>query len=987
MALHGRDADLALLDETLASSRTGRGRALFFTGEAGIGKSTLLREARVRAPRDAAVLAGAAWESGGAPPYWPWQQVLRDAIDQFGDRVRALPTAEHITALVPEWSGGTHASDAPDPAAARFALLDAVARTLVALAAERPLVILLDDLHAADLPTLDLFVHLVRELPRAAIALVAAWREGELAVREEAAQRLGRASRHANVQPLRRLTAAEVERWVGADTAAAIHGTSEGNPLFIEELLRARRGGMGSRGIDSVLAEHLGLLKAPTRELLAAASVLGRELDPTLMPAICESSDDAIAAALREAASIGIVEKRDNAWAFRHVLLRDHLYDNLAPSRRAGLHRRVGEALEHVDPARAAHHLLQSGEDVERAVAVARNAAARATAIYAFEDAAALLAAALRSVTDPTAVPAIDLRIELAEALHRVGAGDRARAECVRAADLARAVDDSQRLARAALVYATELLTGRRDPTMNGLLEQAAQSLPPGDSALRARVLARLGAALIPSNDDATTQRAQQLARDAVAMARRLGDDETTMYALRFSGHAHSFQIGIHEGLEIGLEAIALSDQLGRPLELLDHRSFVFNAYLALGNRAAADAAADSLTALLDKLPQPHYRWRLAILRASRAVLRGQFEEAERQYAAASELAGEYDLDRARMAITFGRLCLVAASRSPARAEAIIDEVRARIDVLQAYTQGILAFVLAAAGRRDEARGLLGGHTFIPALVITQFSAEAVLLVGDATLAEQVLPVLIEQEKLYPMLVAHAASIVARPAASLIGELHLLCGRVDEAIAYCERGLALARAIESPPFIAICEEALAKARGPTTATAPPDLTLSSDRESTRIRWRGRELVAPASKGMAYLATLIAAPCREIHVSDLIGDDDRGDAGDVLDARARASYKQRAEELRGQLEEAHARNDLGRIERLTTELDAITDELLAGTGLGGRARKAGSRVERARVNVQRRIKDAIRRLASEDEALGRYLEATIRTGTFCMFQPI
>ncbi|HSD87290.1 MAG TPA: hypothetical protein VLB44_07235, partial [Kofleriaceae bacterium] len=82
-----------------------------------------------------------------------------------------------------------------------------------------------------------------------------------------------------------------------------------------------------------------------------------------------------------------------------------------------------------------------------------------------------------------------------------------------------------------------------------------------------------------------------------------------------------------------------------------------------------------------------------------------------------------------------------------------------------------------------------------------------------------------------------------------------------------------------------------------------------------------------------------------------------------------------------------RHDLGRIERLAAELDAITDELVAATGLGGRARKAGSRIDRARVNVQRRIKDAIRRLGGEDESLGRYLDATVRTGTFCSYVPV
>jgi hypothetical protein len=178
---------------------------------------------------------------------------------------------------------------------------------------------------------------------------------------------------------------------------------------------------------------------------------------------------------------------------------------------------------------------------------------------------------------------------------------------------------------------------------------------------------------------------------------------------------------------------------------------------------------------------------------------------------------------------------------------------------------------------------------------------------------------------------------------------------------------------------------------PPTAIAPPpaapELEVVRAADAFSVRWRGRELRVAPAKGLDYLAALVARPDGELHVSELAGDEDRGDAGEVLDATARAAYRARTEELTGELDEARARNDLGRIDRLTAELEAITDQLLASTGLGGRARRAGSRVERARVNVQRRLRDAIRRLATEDADLGRYLDATIRTGTFCSYNPL
>jgi hypothetical protein len=174
---------------------------------------------------------------------------------------------------------------------------------------------------------------------------------------------------------------------------------------------------------------------------------------------------------------------------------------------------------------------------------------------------------------------------------------------------------------------------------------------------------------------------------------------------------------------------------------------------------------------------------------------------------------------------------------------------------------------------------------------------------------------------------------------------------------------------------------------PDTRPDTSGFTLRRDGALVHVTWRARALVVPASKGTDYLEQLVAAPGREIHVADLVGDDDRGDAGEVIDTAARDAYRERAEDLRGELQLARDRNDVGRAARLGEELDALAEQLAAGVGLGGRSRRAASRVERARINVQRRIRDAIRRLAAEDDALGRYLDATVATGTFCSFTPL
>jgi hypothetical protein len=145
-----------------------------------------------------------------------------------------------------------------------------------------------------------------------------------------------------------------------------------------------------------------------------------------------------------------------------------------------------------------------------------------------------------------------------------------------------------------------------------------------------------------------------------------------------------------------------------------------------------------------------------------------------------------------------------------------------------------------------------------------------------------------------------------------------------------------------------------------------------------------------ARGMQMLAELVAAPGREVHALALMGSDgeaaDGGDAGELLDKEAIADYRERLRALDAELAEAESWSDTGRAARARAERDAIATELARGVGLGGRARRASAAAERARVNVQRRVRGAIKMIGQSLPDLGAYLERTVRTGTFCSYEP-
>ncbi|HET9930916.1 MAG TPA: hypothetical protein VFQ35_09525, partial [Polyangiaceae bacterium] len=239
-------------------------------------------------------------------------------------------------------------------------------------------------------------------------------------------------------------------------------------------------------------------------------------------------------------------------------------------------------------------------------------------------------------------------------------------------------------------------------------------------------------------------------------------------------------------------------------------------------------------------------------------------------------------------------------------------------------------------------------------------------------------------------------------------ELARLCGAADEARALFEESVALCRSLGSPAFLELSLGSLARlardsapALGVDVDTAAaekrgshregPDPHVSIERTGDLWAVEGpsqRRFHLKHSKGLAYLSALVASPGHDIHVLALLGIEHRGgDGGPVLDAQARAEYRRRLSALDDEIDEAEKYGDVERARRARAQVESLGAELSRAVGLFGRERRTSSDVERARINVQRRIKDAIDAIERADPGLARYLRATIATGTFCSFTPV
>jgi DNA-binding winged helix-turn-helix (wHTH) protein len=672
----GRDGVMRRLEALLNEARQGRGRLCVISGEPGIGKTRCAEELMARAEQlGMAIWLGRAVEDASAPALWPFVQILRKvSAERPSLREDGEQLLQRLIAL--DASREKHGDRS---GTGRFLLMDEVTRVLLRGSEQAPAVVVIDDLQWADSSTLDLLAFLTPELSRAQLLVLATLRPSD-------DPRIQRITRKAEGIQVSSLTAGDIGQYIAAivqstqnpqQLASAVHQATGGNPLFVQETLRALIAEHGEELLtrqageivppditSNVLRSRLNLLDERTRTLLASASVLGEAFELPVLGRVTSEDPTALLAALDAAAQFGFVDlETQQRYRFSHALIRQVLYDGLPMLERVALHRRAALALEAVPSveshrAEIAHHYYRSLAlgDYPRAAQACLRAAADADTLYAYDDSARLYGWALEAQSlDPDVAPR-----ERAEVLLRAGiAHRRAGRESVGKRTLSRMFELAREHGYADLIVRgvralrpTYAMASLPDSSSREALEAVLNMQPAPNAQSRVRALAQL-ACIPPYSLD--MKKSDEMSRKALGLAREQANVPLVLEAMRARLYSLSGPDKLDELLAVTDEMLSLDPRDENLLEA-DVRAARAGALLHRGDIAGADRAIEALgqSAKIRRLPER--RWYYARLRAQRKALDGDF-------AGASEASAQLRAQAEQLGLSYGPWFIDALDR------------------------------------------------------------------------------------------------------------------------------------------------------------------------------------------------------------------------------------------------------------------------------------------------------------------------------------
>ena len=676
----GRVDALAALDDAVKGVETGMGRAaVLISGEPGQGKTTLVAETARRAhAQGATVLFGRCDEELGIA-YRPFRELLghyvahtsegtlRRHVESYGgELVRLVPALHQRLPDLPE-------PISTDPDTERYLLFGAAVGLLDEASKEVPVVVILDDLHWVDKPTVQLLRHLVSHTASRRLLLLGTFRDSELSSTHPMSEALGEFRREPAVTRLQlsgfddlgvlayfeRAAGHELDE-VGVGLAHAVYRETDGNPFFVAEvLLNLVESGAIVRNDDGrwapahpdeaivlpesvreVIDARVSRIGPGAAKVLSVAAVIGRDFDLDLLAEVSGQDEDTLLDLLDAARAGVLVREAPDApgrYSFAHALIQRTLYDGLGTTRRTRAHLQVAEALEHLfgeDPTHAGelanHYFLATRPaDPEKAIGHAVRAGEAALGSLAPDEAVRYFTQALELLDQspaPDSITRIDCLIGLGTSQRQAGIPE-FRTTLLEAANTALGIGQTDRLVAAALAnhrgYATSL--GHIDAEKVEVLEEALAALPATESSERARLLATLCSELAFG----PVERRLSLFHESVLMARRLGEPTTFVAVVNDCTVPVRISTTLEEQLTNLREAQAIARDLGDPLALFWSSIWVNNEATRAGRFEEAEAAAHAAFSIADAVPQPMLAWVSAQTKVGIALLRGDLDGIE----------------------------------------------------------------------------------------------------------------------------------------------------------------------------------------------------------------------------------------------------------------------------------------------------------------------------------------------------------------------
>ena len=689
----GRDHELALLEAAAKRVASGDGRELILlAGEPGQGKTTLVSELARRTEADGmTVLLGRCDEEVGAP-YRPFHEALSHYVAYGPEALLRSHVDEHggeLSRMVPSLRkrlGDLPAPQTTDPDTERYLLYAAAVGLLEEASQDRPVVLLLDDLHWADQPSLRLLRHVVANTSASRLLILGTYRDAELSASHpltDALVALAREPTGVSTLDLLGLGDSEVIALMesaaghqlddaGVRLAHQLYRETDGNPFFVAEVLRnlsesgdilqdARTGRWTTKenegplslphSVRSVVGTRVSRLGEGATKILSTAAVIGREFGIDLLAETTKVDEDELIDLLDEAQRAAIVHELSDSpgrYTFSHALVQHTLYEDLGATRRTRLHKAVGEAIERLyGESRvelvgelARHFLLATRPtDSDKAIMYAKRAGDAALEALAPDDAVRYFSQALELAGLTPGIDRrarIDLLIGLGTAQQQTGIAA-FRETLLEAAGQAQAIGDADRLVAAALANNRGWFSalGEFDTEKVEVIEAALDALPETDSPERARLLATLCSEFIYHSP---LERRVALADEAKTIARRLGDRATladVVYRCATALNAPSMLAT--ESVDIA-EALDAASDLDDPAALLRLAHMGVAPAVRAGQFELAIEREAIVQAMAEKLGQPQYLWMADYGAASLALLHGDTDVAEQLATAGLEV-------------------------------------------------------------------------------------------------------------------------------------------------------------------------------------------------------------------------------------------------------------------------------------------------------------------------------------------------------------